>query len=113
MSPQWSVRALKTISVNEMETARQWVHQFPFVLTHDNINLPFRVFTQRIENQSHFDSGTAATVFFQPDAPLEPPLCNRTLQEYRAAGRKVPLSVLEIYNLAREASPSQYKHDVY
>jgi hypothetical protein len=113
MSHQWSVRALKTISVNEMETARQWVHQFPFVLTHDNINLPFRVFTQRIENQSHFDSGTAATVFFQPDAPLEPPLCNRTLQEYRAAGRKVPLSVLEIYNLAREASPSQYKHDVY
>ena len=38
ISHQWSVRALKTISVNEMETIQQWVHQFPFVLTHDNIH---------------------------------------------------------------------------
>jgi hypothetical protein len=85
MSHQWSVRALRTISENEMATVRDMVQHLPFVVTHDNINIPFRVFSQRINNQSHFDSGTASTLFFQPNAPPEQPLCNRTLQEYRQA----------------------------
>ncbi|KAF9236815.1 hypothetical protein BU15DRAFT_88956 [Melanogaster broomeanus] len=113
MSHQWSVRALRTISENEMQTVREMVHRLPFVITHDNINIPFRVFSQRIDNQSHFDSGTASTIFFQPNAPPEPPLCNRTLQEYRAQGRKTPLTVLEIYELAQVAAPGQYERDIF
>ncbi|KIJ04333.1 hypothetical protein PAXINDRAFT_142010, partial [Paxillus involutus ATCC 200175] len=113
MSHQWSVRALRTISENEMATVRDMVQHLPFVVTHDNINIPFRVFSQRINNQSHFDSGTASTLFFQPNAPPEQPLCNRTLQEYREQGRNTPLSVLDIYGLAQDAAPGQYDRDVF
>lgn len=113
MSHQWSVHALKTISQNEMEVVRDWVHQFPFIITHDNVNIPFRVYTQRIDNQSHFDCGTASTVFFQPNAPPKQPLCNSTLQEYRAQGRLSPLSVQELYTLSHQATPSRYERDVH
>ena len=64
MSHQWSARALKTISNNEMLVVQDWVHQFPFVITYDNVNIPFRVLSQCIDNQSHFDSGTTSTLFF-------------------------------------------------
>ena len=103
MSHQWSVRALTKISDNEMENVRKLVQTLPFVITHDNVNIPFRVYSQRLDNQSHFDCGTASTVFFQPDAPLEHPLCNRTLQDFRAQGRKSPLSITKIYDLAQAA----------
>lgn len=113
MSHQWSNRSLTHISANEMTTAREMVQTLPFVMTHDNVNIPFRVFTQRLDNQSHFDSGTASTVFFQPNAPPEPPLCNRTLQEYRAQGSKTPLTAPEIYKLSQMVAPSQFDRDVY
>ncbi|KAF8131087.1 hypothetical protein EV363DRAFT_1398900 [Boletus edulis] len=60
-----------------------------------------------IDNQSHFDSGTASTVFFQPNAPPAPPLCNHTVQEYCTAGHKTPLTSYKIYNLAYLAALSQ------
>jgi len=101
------------MSSNELTKLRDMVQHLPFVITHDNVNIPFRVFTQRIDNQSHFDSGTAATVFFQPYAPPETPLCNRTLQEYRRNGRNVPLTIGKIYDLADAATPGQHAHDVY
>lgn len=113
MSHQWSVRALTKISDNEMENVRKLVQTLPFVITHDNVNIPFRVYSQRLDNQSHFDSGTASTVFFQPDAPLEHPLCNRTLQDFRAQGRKSPLSITKIYDLAQAAAADQYKRDIH
>ena len=113
MSHQWSARALKTISENEMKTVQNWVHQYPFVVTNDNLNIQFCVFGQCIDNQSHFDSGTASTLFFQPDAPPEPPLSNRTLQEFHSKGRKTPLSMLKIYDLASIAAPAQHDRDVF
>ncbi|KAF8141805.1 hypothetical protein EV363DRAFT_1291781 [Boletus edulis] len=99
--------------MNDMRVVQDWVHQFPFVITHDNVNIPFRVYAQRVDNQSHFDCGTASTVFFQPYAPPEIPLCNCTLQEYRVQGRLTPLSIQQLYVLAHKAMPSQYDQDVY
>ncbi|KAF8451065.1 hypothetical protein L210DRAFT_3387460, partial [Boletus edulis BED1] len=62
---------------------------------------------QCIDNQSHFDSGTASTVFFQPNAPPAPPLCNHTVQEYYSS------HFPQIYNLAYLAALSQYTCDVF
>ena len=73
----------------------------------------FRVFAQRIDNQSHFDSGTASTVFFQPDAPPEPPLSNQTLQEFQFQGWKMPLTALRIYELDSAAVPAWHDCDVF
>ncbi|EGN96551.1 hypothetical protein SERLA73DRAFT_58410, partial [Serpula lacrymans var. lacrymans S7.3] len=72
------------------------VKSHPFVISHDNLNIPFHVYSQCIDNQSHFDSGTAATIYFQPDAPPIAPLCNRTLQEYCAAGCLTPLNTFRV-----------------
>ncbi|KIK81786.1 hypothetical protein PAXRUDRAFT_806776 [Paxillus rubicundulus Ve08.2h10] len=46
ISHQWSVRALRTIPENEMATVRDMVQHLPFVVTHNNINIPFCVFSQ-------------------------------------------------------------------
>lgn len=96
-----------------MQMVQQMVQTLPFVITHNNINIPFCVFTQWLDSQSHFDSGTASIVFFQPNAPLEPPLSNWMLQEFHAQGHKSPLSTIEIFDLANAAAPSQLKRDVY
>ena len=96
-----------------MLVVQDWVHQFPFVITHDNVNIPFHVLSQCINNQSHFDSGTTSTLFFQPNAPLPPPLSSHMLQEFRLQGRQTPLTVLKIYDLASLAAPAQHDRDVY
>ncbi|KAH7921009.1 hypothetical protein BV22DRAFT_1132613 [Leucogyrophana mollusca] len=113
MSHKWSVRSVATISSNEMARVRDQVQRLPFVISHDNLNIPFRVFSQRLDNQSHFDCGTAATVFFQPNAPTEVPLDNRAFQEYQAEGRKVPISITQIYDLEQAAAPHHHARDIY
>ena len=48
------------------DQARKQLHNdiktHPWFGTHDNVNLPFRVYEQRLHNQSHFDSSTAGTI---------------------------------------------------
>jgi len=113
MSHRWSSRAIAKISSNEMKTARDLIKRLPFVIAYDNVNIPFRVFSQLIDNQSHFDSGTAATVFLQPNAPPEQPLCNRTLQEYRLAARQQPITLATIIDLETSAASSRQPRDIH
>ncbi|KIK79338.1 hypothetical protein PAXRUDRAFT_161514, partial [Paxillus rubicundulus Ve08.2h10] len=81
MSHEQSVCSLNMISTHALEKVCQQVHSKLFVISHDNVNIPFHSFSQQIDKQSHFYSGTAATVYFQPNAPPECPLCNWALQE--------------------------------
>ena len=73
MSHKWLMHAFTTISANALEKVCQQVHSMPFVISHDNVNIPFHTFSQRLDKERHFDSGTAATVYFQPNTPLEHP----------------------------------------
>lgn len=52
---------------------------------HDNLNVPIRVFSQRLHNQSHFVSATAWTVWFLPKHVTLPPDINRQYQAYLRA----------------------------
>jgi len=113
MSHKWSARALCTISANALHKVCQQVHSMPFVILHDNVNIPFCAFSQRLDKQSHFDSGTAATVYFQPNAPLERPLCNRALQESREEGRKHPLTIHDIFQLETKSAAAQHARDIH
>ena len=38
------------------------IRRYPWFGAHDNLNLGFKVYEQLLSNQSHFDSGTAATI---------------------------------------------------
>ncbi|KAJ7904125.1 hypothetical protein B0H13DRAFT_2233915 [Mycena leptocephala] len=56
MSHKWTANAFGTISDRAMEKTRQLIHKLPWNITHDN----------RLDNQSHFISGCAATVWILP-----------------------------------------------
>ena len=78
---------------------------FPWLLTYDNINIPFRVFSQRLDNQSKFGNATAATVYIKQSATPLSQAANRNLQETRAEGLKNPLSSLDIMSLTFTSYP--------
>lgn len=66
MSHKWAANAYGYLSEKAMQTLREIIWIFPWLLTHDNVNLPLRVFSQRLHNQSHFISATAATAWILP-----------------------------------------------
>ena len=113
MSHKWSMCAFTTISANALEKVCQQVHLMPFVILHDNVNIPFHIFSQRLDKQCHFDSGTAATVYFQPNAPLEHPLCNRALQESREEGRKHPITIHNIFQLETKSAAARHACNIH
>ncbi|KAJ7351619.1 hypothetical protein DFH08DRAFT_935182 [Mycena albidolilacea] len=67
-----------------MTTVQKRIHKSPWNVSHGNINVALRVFSQRLNNQSHFVSGCAYTIWILPDRTALPPGMNRLLQAYRA-----------------------------
>ncbi|KIK90934.1 hypothetical protein PAXRUDRAFT_105097, partial [Paxillus rubicundulus Ve08.2h10] len=73
MSHKWAANAYSDLSKHAMEEVSKVIHGSPWVIMHDNINIPMQVFSQHLHNQSHFISGHAATVWVLPeDAKLSP-----------------------------------------
>jgi hypothetical protein len=71
---------------------------------HDNLNIAFKVQEQRLNNKSHFDSGTAATLYISknPDIVLPNALAYR-LQRHE--GRTNPITYADILRLEIAAKP--------
>ena len=88
-----------------MDKVNRLKDKYPWTLSYDNINIPFRVFSQRLDNQGEFGNGTAATVYIKRDAKPLPLSTNRSLQETRAAGMQNPLMALDIFDLALDSTP--------
>ncbi|KAK7031814.1 hypothetical protein R3P38DRAFT_2522165 [Favolaschia claudopus] len=84
MSHRWTAEAFETVSDRAMDLAKKLIHEYPWALSHDNINVPLRVFSQRLHNQSHFISGCAYTVWILPILAALPPGTNPLLQSFRA-----------------------------
>ncbi|KAJ6499887.1 hypothetical protein DFH09DRAFT_945039 [Mycena vulgaris] len=84
MSHKWTANAYGTLSDSAMAAVRILIHEFPWVITHDNLNVALRVFSQRINNQSHFVSGCAYTIWLLPLRAALPVEMNRGLQIFRA-----------------------------
>ncbi|KAJ7722007.1 hypothetical protein B0H16DRAFT_1790019 [Mycena metata] len=84
MSHKWTSNAVGTLSTRAMTTVQKRIHVSPWNISHDNINVALRAFSQRLNNQSHFISGCAYTVWILPDRAALPPEMNRLLQTYRA-----------------------------
>ncbi|KAF8886747.1 hypothetical protein BD779DRAFT_1673049 [Infundibulicybe gibba] len=84
MSHKWTSNAIGILSERAMEQAKQAIQVSPWHISHDNVNVPLRVFSQRINNQNHFVSGTAATVWILPQRAALPPDANPMLQKFRA-----------------------------
>ncbi|KAJ7729258.1 hypothetical protein DFH07DRAFT_871405 [Mycena maculata] len=83
MSHKWTADAYGTLSDRAMEAVRATILIFPWIISHDNINVALRVFSQRLNNQSHFISRCAYTIWILPLRAALPPDMNRTLQLHR------------------------------
>ncbi|KAF8673067.1 hypothetical protein AX14_005425 [Amanita brunnescens Koide BX004] len=79
MSHKWTADALRTLSASAMEEIQELVKTRPFFLSYDNVNVPLRVFSQRLHNQSHFQNGCAGTVWLIPRDAALPPAINAAL----------------------------------
>ena len=102
MSQKWVYSAIDKLYQNVQNTMRDDLKNFPWFGSHDNLNLPFKVYEQRI-TQSHFDSGTAATIFVIKDPSAIRPAF-QDLQRQRSLGACNPITLTDIYKLERDAS---------
>ena len=84
MSHKWAANAYGHLSERAMQAARTAIQKSPWLISHDNVNVPLRVFSQRLNNQSHFVSGCAASVYILPQEAALPPDTNRLFQKFRA-----------------------------
>lgn len=87
--------------------------KFPWYISYDNVNIPFRVFSQRLENQGEFGNGTAATVYVKPDGKPLSNHANQDLREKRAAGAQRPLTEMDITRLAMDSHHDIQEHVEY
>ncbi|KDQ20158.1 hypothetical protein BOTBODRAFT_170165 [Botryobasidium botryosum FD-172 SS1] len=68
MSYSWVTQNITTLRKAAMADLELWLKDNNVFVLHDNIRIVFRVKTQRINNQTHGDNGTAATAVALPQS---------------------------------------------
>jgi hypothetical protein len=104
LSQRWALNGIEALSEAAHENMAVDMKNYPWFGVHDNLNLAFRVYEQRLSNQNHFDSGTAGTIIVIKDPNCTPPDFF-SAQEKLVKGIKHPISFSDILNLERGASP--------
>lgn len=102
MSSKWTTDAVENVSKEAMQEVREKVEQYLSITAHDNVHIPFRIFSQRLDHHAENGHGTAAVVYIKQDTPHFSPGINRLLQETRAAGMANPLNAADIIRIAQE-----------
>lgn len=103
MSQKWAYDGIERLSGRVQKALLEDIAKYPWFGTHDNINIPFRVYEQRLANQSHFDCGTAATIFIVKDPAAVRP-SNQAFQRQQAIGAKDPITYKDVMKLEFAAS---------
>ncbi|KDQ25342.1 hypothetical protein PLEOSDRAFT_1045216 [Pleurotus ostreatus PC15] len=96
MSHKWTCNAASHMAKAQMTVARKMMNKYPWFISEDNIDILFRVFSQRVDNQ--------------PNAVALLPSANRALQESQQEGMKNPITEEEIIDLAYTTFPHIYEH---
>jgi hypothetical protein len=112
MSQKWAYKGLESLSNNMHEAMQRDIEKYLWFSTHDNLNIAFQVGKQRLGNQSHFDSGTAATIVIIKD-PLAIQQNNRDLQRQMAIGSQSPITYSFVLKLEAEAAQCINKSAVH
>ncbi|KAF7980087.1 hypothetical protein HWV62_39892 [Athelia sp. TMB] len=103
MSHKWTGNAVSRISKRAMDEMVGLMEIYPWFISHDNVQIPFRVFSQRLDNQGEFGNGTAATIYIKRNSQPLPEDVNAKLKEFRARGMMNPLTELDISDIADES----------
>src|SRR6202050_1775704 len=113
MSHKWTGNAVGRISKRAMEEVVKLMQLFPWLISHDNVQIQFRVFSQHLDNQGEFGNGTAATVYIKRNATPLTESVNAELKRTRAAGLLNPLTEIDIIDLADKSFPRIEAHGTY
>ncbi|KAF9528728.1 hypothetical protein CPB83DRAFT_894233 [Crepidotus variabilis] len=105
MSHKWTSDAVPQISAKSMEEVKEMIKCYAWLVSYDNVNISFRAFSQRVDHNTNFSSGTAATVYIKPNAPPLSAAANQNLRKKRAEGLLNPLSNKDITDLATKSYP--------
>lgn len=118
-----AARAFDTLSSLGVTTSQKWafigidhmvrsareeyaldVRRRLFILSHDNVNIPFRVYEPTVSRQNHFDSGTAATLYSFPQTEGLT-LDAAALRESRRLGRAEPIDGRAVLTINSNTNP--------
>ena len=100
MRHKWTSDAVERISNHCMKEVCERLDKNVWTISYDNVQIPFHVFSQRLDNKDQFGNGTAATVYVKQDGkPLSDDV-NLQLWRKQQQGLKNPLTELEIIQLA-------------
>ena len=103
MSQKWSYRGIQTLSKSGHEAMAEDIAIYPWFGIHDNVNIAFKVYEQRLNNQSHFNSGTAGTIIVIKDPACIPPDYSASRLRF-LEGVNNPISFKDIVQLEVKAS---------
>lgn len=115
MSHAWTAGAVKSLADSSLKQARDHAGHLPWVVAHDNVNLPLRVFSQRVHNTDHFISACAATLWVYPKEVAFTPETAEKFRDQRRTG------MTKIFSLETAIDPpeerldrinSQYEHHI-
>ena len=114
LTQKWALTAVEKVARSKMEDLVKRVKTTNFTTTHDNINRMFRVSHQRVGHNSHFDSGTAATVFIPPkETSYQLPESNEEFLKQATKGARTPITPHEIQELHADAAPWIFAQNVH
>ncbi|TFY66039.1 hypothetical protein EVG20_g5055 [Dentipellis fragilis] len=105
MSYKWTTIAYSNIAKTAEHAAQEAVRNHATFISHDNLNIPKRVFSMRLDNQSHFHSACAGTLWVLPDHITFPKTLNWELRETRREGSKTQYNFTEIL----DPNPAQHQ----
>ena len=111
-SQKWAFTGIDHIVHSAQQTYTLDVRTRLFILWHDNVNIPFCVYEPSATRQSHFDSGTAATLYTFPQTEGMT-LDAAALRESHRVGREQPIdggTVLTINSDANLRTKPRFIH---
>ncbi|KAI0363576.1 hypothetical protein BV20DRAFT_1057947 [Pilatotrama ljubarskyi] len=99
MSHKWTADAFTSIAKSAKADTRLDVGQRALLGSHDNLNVPKRVFSQRSHNLSHFINASAATIWVLPKEAFLPPDISSKVKASRQAALEAeePFPVDDLY----------------
>jgi hypothetical protein len=112
MSQKTAYRCINDLSAAAHQSLTHDIATYPWFGVHDNINLGFKVYEQRLSNQNHFDSGTAATIVVIKDPMCKPPN-PFNVREKHLEGSRNPISCRDIFELENAAAPCLKKCAIF
>ena len=103
MSQKWSYNGIQTLSEKARKAMTEDMSKYPWFGMHDNVNIAFKIYEQRLNNQSHFDSGTAGTIIIIKDpACIAPNYADSRIKF--TEGVSNPITFKDIIELESKAS---------